>query len=255
MAKYESYRTRRVPLNFSGLSPRDAAVLRLVAIRDLMRMEMPQGFADVASQPQDLGQAANSMLSTSLPTNKYYLGDPALHRIYRNTMPSQPVDHDPAKCLYMIVMGANPENRGLFNQDEIAYADSGGVDSNYPNGMPCFIDGWGKPIAFMRWAPGFSAPGPNQSPPVGVTAWSDIQIADPVGHHDPFDSRGVDRLAYQLFPMVYAGVLYTDNQGDHYGVTQPLSGLDPYYRNVTMNSPPGAVITGFPITNHHMEQK
>ena len=50
MAKYESYRTRRLPVNFSGLPPNQAAALRLYAIRDLMRMEMPQGYADVSER-------------------------------------------------------------------------------------------------------------------------------------------------------------------------------------------------------------
>jgi prepilin-type N-terminal cleavage/methylation domain-containing protein len=256
MAKYESYRTRRLPINFSGLSPPNAAALRLFAIRDLMRMEMPEGFADVSSPPQDLGQAANHTVSTNLPTGTYQLNEPSLQRIYQGAMPKQPVDHESPKCLYMIVMAGNPENRALFSQDEIANVD-GGVDPNYPNGLPCFVDGWGKPIAFLRWAPGFSAPLPGQSPASGALGWSDIQIADRTGHHDPFDPRGIDPLAYQLFPLIYAGVLYHDSNGDHYGVTEGVfsAALDPYYRNDNLSSLPGTVTSGFPTTNHHIESR
>jgi len=49
---YDSYRTRRVTLSTSGLgsygfTARDIAELRLLALRDIMRMEMPERWADV----------------------------------------------------------------------------------------------------------------------------------------------------------------------------------------------------------------
>ncbi len=42
MEKYESYKTRAIPLRIpAGVSAEDAAKIRLFAIRELMRMEMP----------------------------------------------------------------------------------------------------------------------------------------------------------------------------------------------------------------------
>ena len=42
---------------------------------------------------------------------------------------------------------SDPEAREQFNESEI-----GDVDED---GCPEFIDGWGRPIMFLRWAPGF----------------------------------------------------------------------------------------------------
>ena len=50
--KIESYYTRRVPLNLQGLTPQEAAQIKLYAIRDLMRMEMPERWNDVLERPQ-----------------------------------------------------------------------------------------------------------------------------------------------------------------------------------------------------------
>ena len=50
-----------------------------------------------------------------------------------------------ADLLYLIVMNTSPEARGAFLDREIA--DTNG------NGIPEFVDGWGTPIRFIRWAP------------------------------------------------------------------------------------------------------
>ena len=79
-----------------------------------------------------------------------------------------------AEMLYMIVSMGSPEAMEQFNQSEIGDTDG--------NGWPEFLDGWGRPIFFLRWAPGFSP-------------YSDIQtMADPIKHdHDPFDPRRCGR--------------------------------------------------------------
>jgi prepilin-type N-terminal cleavage/methylation domain-containing protein len=253
MQQYESYRTRRLALNLSGLPPKTAALLRTCAIRDLMRMEMPEGYFDVSNPPVDLAQAVNNLGGSNLPAGTYQLPDPALHRIYAQKMTSQPVDHDSAKLLYLIVMTGNPDNRALFGQEEMADVDGDGLLS--------FVDGWGHPIAFLLWAPGFSA-NPAGQPIAPSLGCSDIQVQDapppaPQTHHDPFDSRGADPGAWQLFPLIYSGVISHDSNGDHYGVTQGLWSptIDPYCRGQSVSSLPGAVTQGFPLTNQHMEQR
>src|SRR5262249_40391068 len=111
------------------------------------------------------------------------------------------------------------------------------------DGLPCFVDGWGNPIGFLRWAPGFSQ-------------WSDIQIADPVNHHDPLDPRNTDQNAYQLYPFIFAGVVGKNSTTgyDDYGIKLPdpsaLATINPF-ADTTI----GAVTSGFPYTNHHMEMK
>ncbi|MGQ9607285.1 MAG: type II secretion system protein, partial [Thermogutta sp.] len=49
MERYDSYRTRRVPIDIRGLPPRDAAKVRLWAIRCIMAWEMPDRAGDVTS--------------------------------------------------------------------------------------------------------------------------------------------------------------------------------------------------------------
>jgi hypothetical protein len=88
-----------------------------------------------------------------------------------------------AELLYMIATtGVSDEldDRDQFKQEEI-----GDVDQD---GAPEFIDGWGQPIYFIRWAPGFT---------------SELQT-----HNDPdqFDSRNIypsvtgNAGAGQLYP-------------------------------------------------------
>ena len=53
-AKWGSYKTRRVPINTVGMPPNLAATARLDALRDLMRMELPDRWSDVVDPPATL---------------------------------------------------------------------------------------------------------------------------------------------------------------------------------------------------------
>ncbi len=278
MKRYESYRTRRIPLNMSGQNPNVVANYRMNAIRDLMRMEMPDRWTDIANTTASPPVIAPPKVSG--------LQSPALQRVYfskyfANRANLQP-DHQQAKCLYMWVMTAMPEAKSLFRGEEIADVDK--------DGWKCFVDGWGNPIGFLRWAP-------------GATAWSDIQIDDtpsaanpnaPNLHHDPFDPTFIQngpssqpvsppspyrnlKAAYQLYPLIFAGVLGKTNGVDDYGIalgngkvtgditinwtaapaTAPW--VDPYGSPyLTSSGTVGSILPtgGVPlVTNHHMEQK
>lgn len=89
MARYDSYRTRRVPIEIpSDTAPQFAAFDRLNALHDLMRMEMPDRWSDVdgahgtSPPPADpASPAPETMLSglTTVPSiNARYF------RLYRN---------------------------------------------------------------------------------------------------------------------------------------------------------------------------
>ncbi|MEN6405424.1 MAG: prepilin-type N-terminal cleavage/methylation domain-containing protein [Thermoguttaceae bacterium] len=182
-ARYESYITRRVPIRIpAGTSPAQAARMRLDAIRDLMRMEMPDARSDVMNGPIVFTWGSVS--------------EPALHRLYAANPPT--AAYDAAQCLYKVVSMGSPAEMEQFHQQEI-----GAVD-----GKPVFVDGWGNPIMWFRWAPGFVAPD------------SEIQSGDSVKDHDPFDSRKIEPDAFRLIPLIYSG-------GGAHGVDgKPSYGLD-----------------------------
>lgn len=132
---------------------------RLLTLRELMKKEMPDRWEDVTHVPVMLVQAP--------PLAQNYF------RRYQQISSHPELNtHAAAECLYMFVMAAtgDGEARTLFAKQDIADTDG--------DGAPEFVDGWGRPIGWMRWAP-------------GVT--SDLQARNPDGSrpaevdHDPFD--------------------------------------------------------------------
>jgi prepilin-type N-terminal cleavage/methylation domain-containing protein len=287
MRKYESYSTRRIPLNLppmpckkggSPYGPVQYAMLRMQAIRDLMRMEMPERWCDIWN-PSNKALAGptgtwDSGWTATLPSGQSWvvppLASPSLQQLYFAKlsnpaafgMKTPVTDHQQAKCLYMWVMNAIPEAKTMFAGSEIADVDG--------DGWKVFIDGWGNPIGFLRWAPGATVT-LNAGTPVaganGQIGWSDVQIDDTAGnnlHHDPFDPNFVEPNAYHLYPLIFAGVLGKTSGVDDYGIVLGNTG-DP----VTVSSPTvdpfsGQYLTigsasstgGAPLVhNHHMEQK
>jgi type II secretory pathway pseudopilin PulG len=129
MKRYESYMTRRMPIKIPlGTGPTAAAALRLTAVADLMRMEMPVTVADITGPPQVPG----------LPL-------PSLTTVYRASPPSN--IEESAQCLYLIVSKGSPEAMEQFNASEI------GVVGTATDNKLVFIDGWGMPIRWLRSAP------------------------------------------------------------------------------------------------------
>ena len=294
MKRYESYMTRRVPINTTGMNPRQAAMYRYLALLDLMRMEMPERSYDITTGPLGLGTPTTPWTSR-----------PALSQMYVQKYNSgAPVDNcRAAKYLYMWLSMTYPEAMSQFGANEIA-----DIDGDH---WPAFVDGWGNPILFLRWAPGFCSgmglnPNPfNPSNPTQPrTDLSDMQTGDPLNDHDPFDSRRIFSGSYsypdypsyyRLIPLVYSAgpdqaghVLSPDtakndpkmgiasqfkSSSTYYGIdfgtasTQVLDNLNPYYADTSTGkaillgsvndstmSDPG--VNHFDnITNHHIEQQ
>src|SRR5262249_28080588 len=102
-----------------------------------------------------------------------------------------------------VTLGTNADDEVRFLDNEIAQPD--------PKRPPVFVDGWGRPIRWIRWAPGYV---PNTGPRPPLPADSDFQRADPPGsaaltsnpatplssHPDPFDPRGVCRRGGLMQP-------------------------------------------------------
>lgn len=170
MRRYEEYKTCR-PIDTGALGitdPNLAAQAKLDALRDLMRMELPERWPDVAKGPITFSWGNISQPPVSL-----------LYLLKGAPTP----DFRTAEMLYMIVNTGSAADREHFSESDVGDADG--------DGYPEFHDGWGRPIYFLRWAPGF-------------TEWSDIQIDD-AEHHDAFDTRKIYEKDYHLIPLIYSG--------------------------------------------------
>jgi prepilin-type N-terminal cleavage/methylation domain-containing protein len=176
MDRYESYRSRRLPIQISpGSTPAQAATLRCNAIRELMRMEMPDRWTDIIDAPvvPGLPRTAASLSYQSALSNA-------------GVTASSSATYQGADCLYLIVTMGLEENDILenFSQSDI------GVDPNNTS-MNCFVDSWGNPIQFLRWAPGFNSP---------------LQPANPTDRDqtDPTGVNGNPPATFALYPLIFS---------------------------------------------------
>ena len=113
-----------------------------------MRMEMPDRSEDITDDPIAIPTSTgNSPTYTARRLSQLYHN--RLINTRRRWHRHRQVENGAAELLYMIVSMGSPEAMEQFSQSEIG-------DTNH-NGYPEFLDGWGRPIFFLRWAPGFSA--------------------------------------------------------------------------------------------------
>jgi hypothetical protein len=103
--------------------------------------------------------------------------------------------------------GFAPDVLEMFRPDEVGDVDGDNAKE--------FLDGWGNPIAFLRWAPGFSAdtvPMDNlnlkwtSDMPLPTTprTYSAVQFADATHYHDSMDPQNYDPSAFDLTPLIYS---------------------------------------------------
>jgi prepilin-type N-terminal cleavage/methylation domain-containing protein len=177
MPQYESYVRRRVPFATTN-DARQNALNRLTAIRQLMAREMPDNWNDVFPSPSAL--AAAPTVPSYLKTGPVYT-----YATVKELLSSAPTfsANESAECLYLTAAhgGTEPYAMEQFRSDELGDTDG---DSALE-----FLDGWNRPIIFLRWAPGF-------------TVSSFVQVADAATRHDPFDPQRVDLSGYALVPLI-----------------------------------------------------
>lgn len=213
MEKWSSYATRRVDIDTSILSDDGSGIdfatrrergqmiarARLDAMRAMMRQEMPDRWSDILNAsvtnrlPGANTDSAPTRIARDFGSGNLYnmlLPYPAVTSTFLrryNSLPfaSLPGDADDkvalieenqgAECLYLIIMlsTADGEARTLFREQDIGDTDGDGALE--------FLDGWGRPIHFLRWPAGFAEAGLSNL--VGVDADTD---------HDPFDHFRID---------------------------------------------------------------
>ncbi len=190
LARWVTYETRRIAWQEgqgpgANTSPSDAARMRLRGLRELMRMELPQRWADVTTAPQTgiVRPAASHAYMRRKDEARGKDGRPG--KDSKNFK-----DVQPAECLYMILTTRLGEEESI--RDSIKDSEIGDVDGD---GLFEFLDGWGNPIFFLRWAPGFES---DLQPYVART---NPRNKD---YHDPFDPLMTDDKAFALFPLIYS---------------------------------------------------
>jgi prepilin-type N-terminal cleavage/methylation domain-containing protein len=205
MDRWESYRWRRLPIQITpGSTPAQAAQLRCNAVRELMRMELPDRWTDITDAPVVQGMPQTATWTAYNAAYASYVA------AYPNNNPPNPT-YQGADCLYMIVTMGLEENDVLEN---FAQTDIG-TDPNNP-GMPCFIDAWGNPIQFLRWAPGFTSPLQPGTVVNGqwVIAPTDRDQTDPTGYYGSPPQNGAPvnaQSTFALYPLIYSGGPENDN--------------------------------------------
>ena len=163
-------------------------------IRDLMRMEMPQNWAEVQKEPLKMADAES--FAEDSPLRQYYLQ----HGLQHGTANS-------AELLFLIIQNLNPEALEAFHGSEVA--DTTG------NGLLEFVDAWGKPIRFLRWAPGFSDSDFQQNVWKGTSKpgrnmWGELQhakIEASANHPDLLDERVnvvPEVVGWFMYPVIYS---------------------------------------------------
>lgn len=196
-----------------------AGTMSLLQIRAKIREEMPDSWFDVFGS-----SGSNLTVPPTTPAGRayarYYAAGPAPTSAYAS-----------AECLYMIITQS-----GLFHDmlSEIRPEQIGDIDND---GKKEFWDGWKRPIAFFRWAPGFSSDPPALG--AGRRDYSPIQIADPDNYHDPIDIAGADSAGFAMYPLIYsAGADESTNDPNAagpngYGMVTAVTG----WSNASLSSP------------------
>ncbi|MCK9569095.1 prepilin-type N-terminal cleavage/methylation domain-containing protein [Candidatus Pacearchaeota archaeon] len=158
---YGDYEQRRLPnLVSPTFAPIPASIRnaelagrRLDAVRDLMRMEMPDRWSDVTNGPLVFLWSGGLPWIDKKPHNaikiqiRYEKAKNFLLTKYSLVKAEEILNANAsAKLLYLVVTAYDPEASDQFREDEIS--------RHTDDELPVFVDGWGNPIRFLRWAPG-----------------------------------------------------------------------------------------------------
>jgi hypothetical protein len=187
-------------------------------VRDLMRMEMPQNWEEVSTSPLQMTPGNHAVEDSPLRT--YY---------QQNGTASS------SELLFLIIQNLNPEALEAFHGSEVADTDG--------DGLLEFVDAWGRPIRFLRWAPAFSDSDIQQNVLKGIrnanrSTWTQLRQEKEeasANHPDLLDERvnvvpGV--IGWFLYPLIYSAGpdgQYGLDEGDNSPPTVWSDGiLDPF---------------------------
>ena len=225
MQRYQSYMTRRVPLMRGNTEPHSSfRFRRLQAVRELMRMEMPDRWTDVRDNPVT-GIRRPSVSRTYLRK---------VNAANNGNGVNDGDSFQGAECLYLMVAYGAIDSDAMthFSQSDIGDVDTDGLNE--------FLDGWGRPISFVRWPAGFASPRQSRDETKDFDQFNPWRINDRPTTANPPTPPGLPRR-FALFPLIYSGgpdrkydlAIGAEGGGGstievHYSVGSPVPYVDPY---------------------------
>jgi prepilin-type N-terminal cleavage/methylation domain-containing protein len=224
MQRYQSYLTRRLPIP-SPVSNTQLVAFRfhrLQALREMMRMELPDRWTDVRDpsvtgiRPPSVNRTYQRKINAANNGNGVTDGD----------------SFQGAECLYLIIA------HGADDADALTHFSQSDIGDTDGDGLLEFLDGWGRPISFIRWPAGFASPRQSRDETKDFdqfNPWRIPDIATPTPPDRAPPSGALRRFA--MFPLIYSGGpdkkydLATGIVGGeiHYAWGSPPTGyVDPY---------------------------
>lgn len=145
-SQYEDYRTRTVPINSNpNFTPAMMSRARLYALRELMRMELPDRVTDITDS------AVAMTISAGGPSAWQSYRRMALRACGGNWPTTWTEQFQGSECLYLILSRIQDGDKAAID-----YFLPGEIGDTDGDGMKEVLDGWGSPIEFLRWAPAFT---------------------------------------------------------------------------------------------------
>jgi prepilin-type N-terminal cleavage/methylation domain-containing protein len=222
---WESYPTRRVPVRRGNRTTGDYRAWLHNCRRDLMRIEMPDRWSDVAGDllflPETFLQSGwNSIYLDPGPppewrqtwrpgsvTDSKFALRISYQRIYNQALVSHPqstVDaYESCECLYLVATVGGDRDAVHFADSEIGDTDGDGLKE--------FHDAWGHPIRWHRWPAGWA-----------LREGAEWQQPEPYSSNTDFSTLGPYPLIFSAGPDGIFGV----NPGEEADGTIYRYGID-----------------------------
>jgi prepilin-type N-terminal cleavage/methylation domain-containing protein len=210
--------TSDCPLCFSGTSPlavKSSAWRYLYAKRQLMAHEMPESLLEVrteneladASLPSRIrDSAASRRLARTLTLGS---GTTQAQQAARRQSLSVTMSSAESLVLTLVANATQGDEMELFREDEFGDTDRDGIRE--------FLDGWQRPIFFIRWPSGFANYSLAMNP--DRLNFANLSAARP----DALDLYRIDsNSGFSLLPLIYSagpdGGSDTGTQANGYGI-------------------------------------
>lgn len=151
MNRYESYRTRRTPRAATGNAIMQARA-RVDQIRAVMLQEMPDRKTDLATYHAGATVSPGEFTATYARHQRAIMAFTG-QSTWAAAYAAWTAENQHAECLYLILASINDgETSALEFLHDSEVGDTDG------DGVPEVLDGWGNPIAFIRWPQGYVNP-------------------------------------------------------------------------------------------------